>query len=154
MRYYSTQRPFGPGTFPRKDGTEAITNYDAPTYIEEIGRKAWGHIDYEKPLTDKEVRDYELVPSTTVTEEFVMPEKKSDIVRRLIAAGEYKKALRIAKGFRLGISKADREAMRLGYECMVSPDFYRQIGKDVRAEINRGVDVLVRIYGGQSTEEV
>ncbi len=76
-----------------------------------------------------------------------MPEKKSDAVRRLVAAGEYKKALRIAKEFRLGIDPADKEAMRLGYECMVSPEFYRQIGKDVSAEIKRGVDVLIRIYG-------
>ncbi len=83
-----------------------------------------------------------------------MPEKKSDMVRRLVAVGEYKKALRIAKEFRLGIDKVDREAMRLGYECMVSPDFYRQIGKDVNAEIKHGVDVLVRIYGNQEIKEV
>ena len=30
MRYYSTQRPFGPGTFPRQGGTETITNFDDP----------------------------------------------------------------------------------------------------------------------------
>ena len=41
------------------------------------------------------------------------PEKKSDAVRRLVAAGEYQRALGIAKDFRLGISKEERDAMRL-----------------------------------------
>ena len=54
MRYYSTQRPFGPGTFPRQDGTETITNFDGPTYCEEIGREAWGYIDYEQALSGRE----------------------------------------------------------------------------------------------------
>lgn len=45
------------------------------------------------------------------------PEKKSDVVRRLVRVRDYRPALRIAKEFRLGISKEDRDAMRLAYEC-------------------------------------
>ena len=52
-----------------------------------------------------------------------MPEKKSDIVRKLVACGEFKKALRIAKEFRMGIAKADSDAMKRGYECMINPNF-------------------------------
>lgn len=70
MRYYSTQRPFGPGAFPRQGGTETITNFDGPTYCEEIGREAWGYIDYETPLTEKEARAYELTPAGTGNETF------------------------------------------------------------------------------------
>lgn len=77
----------------------------------------------------------------------MMPEKKSDAVRRLVAAGEYRKALSIAKDFRLGISRDEQNAMRLAYECMVWPDFYRQVGRDVGREISTGVTVLVRLYG-------
>lgn len=77
----------------------------------------------------------------------MMPEKKSDVVRRLVAAGEYRKALSIAKDFRLGISRDEQNAMRLAYECMVWPDFYRQVGRDVGHEISTGVTVLVRLYG-------
>jgi len=77
-----------------------------------------------------------------------MPEKKSDIVRRLTASGEYRKALRIAKDFRLGICKADSDAMRLAYECMVYPVFYQQLGRDTDAEIAKGVGVLLELYGG------
>ena len=43
-------------------------------------------------------------------------ERKSDAVRRLVAEGNYKAALRIAKDFRLGIAKADSDDMRRGYE--------------------------------------
>ena len=32
--------------------------------------------------------------------------KKSDMVRNLVATGQYKNALRIAKDFRLGITRA------------------------------------------------
>lgn len=75
-------------------------------------------------------------------------ERKSDAVRRLVAEGEFRAALRIAKDFKLGITKADSEAMRRGYECMVtSPEFYRSIGYDVDECARRGIEVLVRLYG-------
>ena len=77
------------------------------------------------------------------------PEKKSDIVRRLVREQDYRSALRIVKGFRLGISRDDLDAMRLAYECMVNPGFYRQLGRDPAAEIKRGIGVLVRLYGSE-----
>ena len=73
-------------------------------------------------------------------------ERKSDKVRRLVAEGEYKAALRIAKDFHLGISRDDSDAMKRGYECMVWPGFYKSIGKDIPAEIQRGIDTLIRLY--------
>ncbi len=75
------------------------------------------------------------------------PEKKSDMVRRLVREREYRSALRIAKEFRLGISKEDRDAMRLAYECMVNPGFYRQLARNPAAEVERGVRVLIQLYG-------
>ena len=77
------------------------------------------------------------------------PEKKSDIVRRLVREQDYRSALRIVKGFRLGISRDDLDAMRLAYECMVNPGFYRQLGRDPAAEVKRGIGVLVRLYGSE-----
>lgn len=62
-RYYSTMRPFGPGTFPKKDGRETITNFDGPEFCEEIGREAWGFIEYAEPLTEQEAAAYELISS-------------------------------------------------------------------------------------------
>lgn len=63
MRYYSTQRPVSPGSYPQNKDNEIteIFNYDDKTYIEEIGREAWGYIDYLYPLTEQDIGDYELV---------------------------------------------------------------------------------------------
>lgn len=65
-RYYSTQRPFGLGTFPRQDGTETITNFfGGKIFCEEIGREAWGFIEYREPISQKEAKDYELTAGGT-----------------------------------------------------------------------------------------
>lgn len=66
MRYYSTQRPVGPGTYPRQDGRETITNFDGPTYCEEIGREAWGYIDYPQPIAPEQAASYELTPEGVI----------------------------------------------------------------------------------------
>jgi len=74
-------------------------------------------------------------------------ERKSDAVRRLVAQGDYKEALRIAKDFRLGISAEDSENMKIGYECIVHPVFYQSIGYDTEKESQKGVSVVIRLYG-------
>lgn len=74
-------------------------------------------------------------------------ERKSDKVRRLVATGQFKAALVIAKDFRIGISPEDRDVMTRGYECMVHPDFYRQIGFDPEAESRKGIAVVSKLYG-------
>ncbi len=74
-------------------------------------------------------------------------ERKSDTVRRLVAAGDFKAALRIAKDFRLGISKQDSDDMRRGYECLVHPGFYKSIGKNPSEIAQKGVEVVQRLYG-------
>jgi hypothetical protein len=74
-------------------------------------------------------------------------EKKSDAVRRLVREGKMKEALQIAKGFRLGISQEQRDAMERGYEAMLYPSFYRQIGKSPDDLIRQGKEVLVQLYG-------
>jgi len=78
-----------------------------------------------------------------------MPEKKSDLVRQLVARGDIKAALRIAKEFRLGIVKADSNAMKLAYECMTHSGTYAQMGYDIEQSIGAGTHVLKRLYGGQ-----
>lgn len=76
-----------------------------------------------------------------------MRERKSDLVRRLVREGDYKNALRIASNFKLGISKADQDTMKVGYECMIWPDFYHSIRVDVAEAIRKAVEVVTRIYG-------
>lgn len=63
IRYYSILRPVSMGTFPEPSDNHIleIHNFDESRFVDEIGRKAWGFISYEKPLTDKEAAQYELV---------------------------------------------------------------------------------------------
>lgn len=62
MKYYSTQRPIAPGTYPVMDNNSVlrIENYDNRTFIKEIARDAWGYIEYEKALPADMVKNYEL----------------------------------------------------------------------------------------------
>lgn len=60
-KYYSVERPIGPGTFPRKNEVVSINNFPTKQYCEEIGRSAWGVIIYERPLDRVEEHCYELV---------------------------------------------------------------------------------------------
>ena len=56
MRYYSTQRPITPGSYPKSPFKEVlnIVNFDSRTYCEEIGQKAWGYIEYKMmPIPEK-----------------------------------------------------------------------------------------------------
>ena len=64
MRYYSTQRPLTPGSYPESafNQVTAIHNYDFKTYCEEIGREAWGYIEYKQPLHPENAIDFELTP--------------------------------------------------------------------------------------------
>ena len=78
-----------------------------------------------------------------------MPEKKTNVVRKLLAEGKHKKALGIARSFRLGITKEESAKMNRAYECMVHRSFYEQIGKDPEQEINAGIMVLNKLYGKQ-----
>ena len=60
-RYYSTQRPIGPGTIPSDPKPAEIVNFDSRQQVESIGRPAWGYVDYDVPLDEETAADYELV---------------------------------------------------------------------------------------------
>lgn len=72
---------------------------------------------------------------------------KSDTVRGLVVNGDYKKALSIVKGFRLGITKDDSNKMALAYECIVHSGFYEQLGTDTVTAIAEGIQILKDLYG-------
>ena len=61
VRYFSIQRPIGPGTYPRSKAARQIVNYDKREFIPSIGREAWGYIDYGCELDDWDVEDYALI---------------------------------------------------------------------------------------------
>lgn len=59
-KYYSTQRPVGPGTYPKANMVD-FENFDDRTYIDSIGRAAWGVIYYSEPISAEMAAAYELV---------------------------------------------------------------------------------------------
>ena len=59
MRYYSLHRPVSVGTYP-KDGVVAVYNFDDKQECKNIGLSAWGYIEYDRKLTDEEIKEYEL----------------------------------------------------------------------------------------------
>lgn len=72
---------------------------------------------------------------------------KNQIVRDLVSNREYKKALGICKDWDKGIDPNDRDCMRLGYECMIYPRFYEQLGRNVTECITDAINCLIRYYG-------
>ena len=64
MRYYSTQRPLAPGSFPKpaRNAVLTVCNFDYRKYTPEVGRSAYGYIEYEKPIDNYEMSRYELTP--------------------------------------------------------------------------------------------
>ena len=64
-KYYSTQRPVDIATYPKTEsGHVRFENFDNRNEIEH-GYKAWGYLVYDAPLTEKQIDDYELRPSST-----------------------------------------------------------------------------------------
>lgn len=59
--YYMTQRPPIPGAMPT-EGLEFIDENTKLRFINEIGRDAYARLTYNRELTDKEIKDYELIP--------------------------------------------------------------------------------------------
>ena len=63
MIYFSTERPVSIGTYHKPQGNrvDAIVNFDEAIFVAEIGRIAWGYIEYEHPLTAEQAAAYELI---------------------------------------------------------------------------------------------
>ena len=61
MRYYSILRPVSPGTFPVGYKINEIVNYDGRKYCADIGREAWGHIEFDGEIAEKDADAYDLV---------------------------------------------------------------------------------------------
>lgn len=70
---------------------------------------------------------------------------KTKQVGDFIACGNYKKALAIAKTFRIGVTANQRSEMALAYECILYPDFYSQIGTNIKEAIEKGVETLLKV---------
>lgn len=63
--YYSTQRPVSIGTYPKPPDNQPteINNFDARMPVEDGAFRAWGTITYAGPLSETDIKNYELRPS-------------------------------------------------------------------------------------------
>lgn len=57
-RYYTLFRPPMLGAVPR--GMIEIEDYGTRRMVPSVGREAWGHVDYVRPLSERDVYSYEL----------------------------------------------------------------------------------------------
>lgn len=113
-RYYSIMRPIGIGTYPTGARVANIVNFHERKYVPEIGREAWGYIEFSHTLSKQNQISYELLPGGGMSErqfrsQFagVLTEKEID---RLSAYSvfKYKKTHGITK-----VSESDRAIARL-----------------------------------------
>ena len=103
-RYYSTQRPIGPGTIPNSPKPAEIHNFDRREQVEAIGRPAWGWVEYDEPLDKEAVAEYELV------------ETKERYSVRFSVTGHF-----TARVLASGIEEAKEEAIHLFEEADFGP---------------------------------
>ena len=83
-RYYSTQRPIGPGTIPTAQKPVEIVNFDNRVPVENGRFNAWGYVEYARPLTQKQVDGFELrsASSGRISVRDALTEKKNQSARR------------------------------------------------------------------------
>lgn len=69
-KYYNTQRPIGPGTYPKPQDNKVIEikNFDKKEKIENENISAYGYIKYEKPLMPAAAKTYELTLALALDE--------------------------------------------------------------------------------------
>ena len=95
-RYYSTQRPISPGTYPNGENKPvSIENFDERQVVENGQLQAWGYLEYDKPLARKELKDYELkAVSSSVTR--VNTHEKQTEKKKSVLADLHKKQAQIS----------------------------------------------------------
>lgn len=74
-----------------------------------------------------------------------MRTKKSQVVAH-VTAGRYKQALAICKCWSLPITSEESSILRRGYECMINPKFYKELGYDPEEQIDKAIKILKRVY--------
>lgn len=67
---------------------------------------------------------------------------KTEQVQDFFAGGKFLEGLRIAKTFRLGLTKEEQAQIVRGYECKVRPDFFLAIKKNPEQEYAKALVVV------------
>lgn len=67
---------------------------------------------------------------------------KTNQAREAYLNGDVKTALRIASSFRLGLSREESILLKRGYECLVHPTFYIQLGMNPEKTVADALDLF------------
>ena len=61
-RYYLTPASGDAGDLPKPQGNKVlrVENFDQRTFCEEAGREAWAYVEYEKPVSEVLLRNFEM----------------------------------------------------------------------------------------------
>ena len=85
-RYYSTQRPISSGTYPNGENKPvSIENFDERQLVENGQLQAWGYLEYAEPLSQKEMKDYELKAVSASVTRVNTPEKQTEKKKSVLA---------------------------------------------------------------------
>ena len=85
-RYYSTQRPISSGTYPNGENKPvSIENFDERQLVENGQLQAWGYLEYAEPLSQKEMKEYELKAVSASVTRVNTPEKQTEKKKSVLA---------------------------------------------------------------------
>ena len=108
-RYYSTQRPVAPGTYPGRPAT--LGNYGSNgTDIDYLGH-VWGWLDYEDELTAEQADAYELKPAGKTPMYYAISETTARQAKRMNSFSDYVEGSATA-GYRVEVDRAAYLAYR------------------------------------------
>ena len=99
-RYYSTQRPFDIGTFPKtENGPISINNFDVRQWVENDTFRTWGYITYNAPLTQQQMKDYELRAASDNPDRIRLSPRQLEAQAQVVGKWEKSKQLSLGKRF-------------------------------------------------------
>lgn len=113
-RYYSTQRPISPGTYPNGENKPvSIENFDERQPVENGQLQAWGYLEYAEPLSQEEMKDYELKAVSASVTRVNTPEKQTER-KKSVLADLHKKQAQIS-----GVKTPKKEHVKKNEEMQV-----------------------------------
>lgn len=113
-RYYSTQRPISPGTYPNGENKPiSIENFDERQPVENGQLQAWGYLEYAEPLSQKEMKEYELKAVSASVTRVNTPEKQTE-KKKSVLADLHKKQAQIS-----GVKTPKKEHVKKNEEMQV-----------------------------------
>lgn len=113
-RYYSTQRPISLGTYPNGENKPvSIENFDERQPVENGQLQAWGYLEYAEPLSQKEMKDYELKAVSASVTRVNTPEKQTER-KKSVLADLHKKQAQIS-----GVKTPKKEHVKKNEEMQV-----------------------------------